>query len=114
MDDLGQEIMKAKVIFAMRGYGWLTLTTNALYWNKSATTYLALGIMGALSDDHLLIPFERIAKVDTYKAFSTLGIMITTKNGREFKMGFKHKKEFQPFYDNLMFYLNQSRQVQSE
>ena len=34
-------IVTARVAYVMTGYGDLTLTDEALYWNKSATSFIA-------------------------------------------------------------------------
>lgn len=66
MNELGTEIIKAKVTLVFRGYGYLTLTDKALFWNKSATSYLAFGALNAMTDNHLYIPLDDISKVGTY------------------------------------------------
>lgn len=101
MTDLGDEILKAKVTFVFKGYGWLTLTTTSLYWNKSATSYLTFGVLNAFTDNHVCIPLENIAKVGKYTYFLSGGIVITTTQGQEFKISFKHKKDFKRVYDYL-------------
>lgn len=101
MSELGTEIIKAKVTLVFRGYGWLTLTDKALYWNKSATSYLVFGALNAASEGHLYIPHDEIAKVGTYTYFPGGGLVITTNQGQEFKIAFKHKKDFKVVYDYL-------------
>lgn len=101
MTDLGTEIIKAKVTLVFKGYGWLTLTTTALYWNKSATSYLVFGALNAATADHIYIPLENIAKVGTYTYFPGGGLVVTTNQGQEFKIAFKHKKDFNVVYDYL-------------
>lgn len=101
MSDLGTEIIKAKVTLVFRGYGWLTLTTKALYWNKSATSYLVFGLANAITDGHICIPLENIAKVGTYTYFPGGGLVVTNDQGQEFKIAFKHKKDFNTVHDYL-------------
>ena len=94
MSELGTEIIKAKVTLVFRGYGWLTLTDKA-------TSYLVFGALNAASEGHLYIPLEEIAKVGTYTYFPGGGLVITTNQGQEFKIAFKHKKDFKVVYDYL-------------
>ena len=101
MNELGNEIVKAKVTLVFRGYGYLTLTDKMLYWNKSATSYVAFGMLNAVTDNHVSIPLENIARVGTYTYFPGGGLVITTNTGEEFKIAFKHKKDFEIVYDYL-------------
>lgn len=93
-------IKKARVTFVFRGYGDLTLTDEMLYWNKSASSFLTFGILNATTDDHCSIPFSQISELGTYRYVGG-GLMITTTDGKEYKFGFKHKKDFNFFYDYL-------------
>jgi hypothetical protein len=102
MNELGTEIIKAKVTLVFRGYGYLTLTDKALFWNKSATSYLAFGALNAMTDNHLYIPLDDISKVGTYTYFPGGGLVVTTNQGEEFKVAFKHKKDFKVVYDYLL------------
>lgn len=95
------EIIKAKVTLVFRGYGYLTLTDEMLYWNKSATSYIAFGILNTATDSHICIPLKNISKVGTYTYFPGGGLVITTDTGEEFKIAFKHKKDFEVVYDYL-------------
>ncbi len=101
MNELGNEIIKAKVTLVLRGYGWLTLTDNILYWNKSATSYIAFGMLNTLTDSHICIPLENISNVGTYTYFPGGGLVVTTNAGEEFKIAFKHKKDFKVVFDYL-------------
>ena len=101
MNELGNEIIKAKVTLVLRGYGWLTLTDNILYWNKSATSYIAFGMLNTLTDSHICIPLENISKGGTYTYFPGGGLVVTTNTGEEFKIAFKHKKDFKVVFDYL-------------
>ena len=94
-------IHTARVTLVKYGYGDLSLTDKAVFWNKSATTYVALGVMGAISDDHILIPFENIASVGTYTYFPGGGLVLLLKDGMQHKIAFKKKKDFKVFYDYL-------------
>ncbi len=96
-----QIIVKTRVTFVFRGYGDLTLTDAALIWNKSATSYLAFGVMNAATDDHTMIPLESIALVEKYTYFPGGGLKIVNNEGKEFKFSFKHKKDFQIIWDYL-------------
>lgn len=103
MNELGNEIIsKVKVTLVFTGYGYLTLTDKLLYWNKSATSYLAFGVMNAATSDHLCISIDNIAKVGTYTYFPGGGLVVTTKEGKEYKIAFKHKKEFNVVHDYLL------------
>ncbi len=102
-DHIGNGIIHtARVTLVKYGYGDLSLTDKALFWNKSATTYLAFGVMGAASDDHILIPFENISKVGTYTYFPGGGITLLLKDGRQYKIAFKKKKDFNIIYEYLI------------
>ena len=101
MENYGKEICKAKVTFVFRGYGWLTLTTNGLFWNKSATSYLTFGVLNALTDDFLGIKLDEIEKIAKYTYFPGGGLSVITNQGKEFKFSFKHKKDFIVIYDYL-------------
>lgn len=95
MNDLGKEILiNAKVTLVFTGYGFLSITEKAVVWNKSATSYLAFGLMSAATDNHLYLPLERIAKVETYTYFPGGGLILTTDEGRTYKIAFKKKKDF--------------------
>ena len=103
MDAMGTKtIIKTRVTYVLNGYGDLTLTDVALIWNKSATTFLAFGIMGAATDNHLMIPLEDISRVSTYTYYPGGGLMVVTKSGQEHKFSFKHKKDFKIVYEYLM------------
>lgn len=101
MNELGNEIIKAKVTLVFRGYGYLTLTDKMLFWNKSATSYLVFGMLNAATDGHVCIPLYTIARVGTYTYFPGGGLVITTNVGQEYKIAFKHKKDFNVVYDYL-------------
>lgn len=101
MDELGNVIIKARVTFALRGYGDLTLTENALYWNKSATSYLAFGVLNAATENHAFIPLSDIASVSTYTYFPGGGMLVTDKHGKEYKFSFKRKKDFDTVYNYI-------------
>ncbi len=94
-------IYKARVTFVMHGYGDLSLTDNAIFWNKSATTYAAFGAVGAISDNHTLIPFDSIAQVGTYTYFPGGGMTVLLKDGKQYKIAFKKKKDFKFVYEYL-------------
>jgi hypothetical protein len=94
-------IIKARVTLVFKGYGDLTLTDEALVWNKSATSFLAFGAMNALTDDHVVIPLQDIARVGTYTYFPGGGLIVTRKDGKEYKIAFKKKKDFNVVYNYL-------------
>lgn len=103
MDAMGNKtIIKTRVTYVFNGYGDLTLTDVALVWNKSATSYLAFGIMGAATDNHLMIPLKDISGIGTYTYFPGGGLLVTTKTGKEHKFSFKHKRDFKVIYEYLM------------
>ena len=77
-------IIKARVTLVFTGYGDLTLTDAALIWNKSASSFLAFGAVNALTDNHLMIPLDDIARVDTYTYFPGGGLVVTKKDGKEY------------------------------
>lgn len=95
-----QTIIKARVTLVLAGYGDLTLTDAALIWNKSASSFLTFGVLNALTDNHLMIPLSEIAKVGTY-TYVGGGLVVTKKDGKEYKIGFKKKKDFTIVYDYL-------------
>ena len=94
-------IYKARVTLVMYGYGDLSLTDSAMFWNKSATTYIAFGAMGSTSEDHALIPFDNIAQVGTYTYYPGGGLTLLLKDGKQYKIAFKKKKDFNFFYEYL-------------
>jgi hypothetical protein len=102
MNAMGNKtIVKTRVTYVFNGYGDLTLTDVALVWNKSATSYLMFGAMGAMTSNHIMIPLEDIASVSKYTYFPGGGLLITTKTGEEHKFSFKHKKDFKIVYEYL-------------
>ena len=102
MDAMGTTtIIKARVTLVLTGYGDLTLTDAALIWNKSASSFLAFGVANTLTDDHLMIPLTDIARVGTYTYFPGGGLVVTKKDGKEYKIAFKKKKDFKVVYDYL-------------
>lgn len=96
-----QTIIKARVTLVMRGYGDLTLTDAALIWNKSASSFLTFGVLNALTDNHVMIPLDDIAKVGTYTYMPGGGLVITQKNGKEYKIAFKKNQDFKVVYGYL-------------
>lgn len=98
-------IIKARVTLVFTGYGDLTLTDAALIWNKSASSFLAFGALNALTDSHLVIPLTDIARVGTYTYFPGGGLVVTKKDGKEYKIAFKKKKDFNVVYDYLMTHI---------
>ena len=94
-------IIKARVTLVFAGYGDLTLTDAALIWNKSASSFLAFGALNALSASHLMMPLTDIARVGTYTYFPGGGLVVTKKDGKEYKIAFKKKKDFNVIYDYL-------------
>ena len=100
-----QTIIKTRVTLVFKGYGDLTLTDAALIWNKSATSFLAFGVLNALTDDHLMIPLSDIANVGTYTYFPGGGLVITRKDGKEYKIAFKKNKDYKVVLDYLRNYV---------
>lgn len=98
-------IIKARVTLVFTGYGDLTLTDAALIWNKSASSFLTFGAVNALTDNHLMIPLTDIARVGTYTYFPGGGLVVTRKDGREYKLAFKKKKDFNVVYNYLINYI---------
>lgn len=102
MDAMGTKtIAKARVTYVFNGYGDLTLTDAALIWNKSATSYLAFGVLATATDNHLVISLEDISRIDKYTYFPGGGLLVITKTGKEHKFSFKHKKDFTVIYEYL-------------
>lgn len=93
-------IIKARVTLVFTGYGDLTLTDAALIWNKSASSFLAFGLANAATSSHLMIPLTDIAKVGTYTYVSG-GLVVTRKDGKEYKIAFKKRKDFDVVYKYL-------------
>lgn len=77
------------------------MTDAALIWNKSASSFVAFGATNALTDNHLMIPLVDIAKVGTYTYFPGGGLVVTKKDGKEYKIAFKKKKDFKVVYEYL-------------
>lgn len=102
MSELGNEIIKAKVTLVFVGYGWLTLTDKLLYWNKSATSFLTFGALNAVTDSHMIILLEDVARVGKYTYFPGGGLIVITNKGKEYKIAFKHKKDFNVIYEYLL------------
>ena len=102
---MAETIIKARVTLVFRGYGDLTLTTDAVSWNKSATSFLMFGALNSISENHLHIPLSEITNVGMYR-YVTGGLVITTNKGAEYKIGFKRKKDFNVVYDYLTKYIN--------
>ena len=101
MNELGTEILsKVKVTLVFTGYGLLTLTDKCLIWNKSATSFLSFGAFAAATDNHVMIPISDMEKIGTY-TYITGGLVVTTNTGKEYKIGFKRKKDFKVVYDYL-------------
>ena len=94
-------IIKARVTLVFTGYGDLTLTDAALIWNKSASSFLAFGAVNALTDNHLMIPLDDISSVGTYTYFPGGGLVVTRKDGKEYKIAFKKKNDFTVVYEYL-------------
>jgi hypothetical protein len=94
-------IYTARVTLVMHGYGDLSLTDKAIFWNKSGTTFVAFGVIGTISDDHILIPFENIAQVGTYTYFPGGRMTLLLKDGKQYKVAFKKKKDFNFVYEYI-------------
>lgn len=94
-------IIKTRVTLVFTGYGDLTLTDKALIWNKSATSYLAFGLLNMATTDHLMIPLDNVATVGTYTYFPGGGLVVTRKDGKTYKIAFKKKKDFKVVYEYL-------------
>lgn len=94
-------IHTARVTYVMVGYGDLTLTDEALLWNKSATSFLAFGAVNAMTDSHLCLPLSEIDSVSTYTYFPGGGLAIRDVRGKLYKFSFKHKKDFSVIYKHL-------------
>lgn len=102
MNDLGNVIVsQAKVTLIFTGYGFLTVTDKAIFWNKSATSYLAFGLSATQTENHLFLPLNCIVKVDKYTYFPGGGMVITTNEGHIYKIAFKKKKDFINTFDYL-------------
>ena len=92
---MGIEILyKAKVTFVKKGYGNLLLTNRALRFEEA--TFLDLDLANSI-----LIPFESILSVGTYTYLSGGGLKIDLKNGKQYKIAFNSKKNFNLFYEYL-------------
>ena len=98
-------IIKARVTLVFTGYGDLTLTDAALIWNKSASSFLTFGVMNLATDNHLMIPLCDVARVGTYTYYPGGGLIITRKDGKEYKIAFKKNKDFKVVYDYLTSYI---------
>lgn len=87
-------LYKAKVTFVKKGYGNLLLTNRALRFEKPT-------ILGSVSENNILIPFESILSIGTYTYLSGGGLKIELKNGKQYKIAFNSKKDFNFFYKYL-------------
>ena len=90
MNELGKEIVsQAKVTLVFTGYGFLTVTEKAVIWNKSASSYFAFGLAAVATKDHL------------YTYFPGGGLVLTTDEGRTYKVAFKKRADFTAAYNYL-------------
>ena len=105
-------IRTARVTLVKVGYGDLSLTDKALFWNKSATSFLAFGVIAAATENHILIPFENISTVSTYTYYPGGGIVLLLKDGEQYKIAFKKKKDFNFIYEYLKNLINNKRVVE--
>lgn len=94
-------ICTTRVTYVMTGYGDLTLTDEALYWNKSASSFLVFGAVNAMTDSHFYLPLSDIASVSSYIYFPGGGLCITDVRGKLYKFSFKKKKDFVVIHDYL-------------
>lgn len=94
-------IATARVTYVLRGYGDLTLTESALYWNKSATSFLAFGAMNAMTSSHIYLSFADISQIGTYTYFPGGGLMVIDNRGEVYKFSFKRKKDFNVIFSYL-------------
>lgn len=94
-------ICTARVTYVFTGYGDLTLTDEALYWNKSATSYLTFGVPNVITDSHFYLPLSEIAQVGKYTYLPGGGLAITDVRGKVYKFSFKRKKDFEVIYKYL-------------
>lgn len=99
-------IATARVTYVMTGYGDLTLTDEALYWNKSATSFLAFGAVNAMTDSHFYLPLSEIKKVETYTYLPGGGLSVTDNRGKLYKFSFKHRKEHKIIYNYLTAHIS--------
>lgn len=95
----------ARVTYVMTGYGDLTISEDALCWNKSATSFLAFGAANAMTENHFYLPLADISKIGTYTYFPGGGLSITDNHGKVYKFSFKKRKEFNAFYSYLQKYM---------
>lgn len=91
----------ARVTYVMTGYGDLTISENALCWNKAATSFLAFGVVNSNTENHLYLPIADISKIGTYTYLPGGGLSITDNHGKVYKFSFKKRKEFNAFYSYL-------------
>lgn len=92
---MGTEILyKSKVTFVKKGYGYLLLTDRALRFEEPT-------FFGSISENNVLIPFESILSVGTYTYLSGGGLKIHLKSGKQHKIAFNSKKNFNFFYEYL-------------
>lgn len=99
-------IATARVTYVMTGYGDLTLTDEALYWNKSATSFLAFGAANAMTDNHFYLPLSEIERVETYTYFPGGGLSVIDSRGKLYKFSFKHRKDHKIIYDYLTAHIS--------
>lgn len=52
-----------------------------------------------------MIPISDMEKIGTY-TYITGGLVVTTNTGKEYKIGFKRKKDFKVVYDYLKKVVN--------
>ena len=95
-------IITARVTYVLTGYGDLTLTDEALYWNKSATSFLAFGAANAMTDSHFYLPLSEVERVETYTYLPGGGLSVTDTKGKVYKFSFKHRKDHKVVYEYLV------------
>ena len=94
-------IITARVTYVLTGYGDLTLTDKALYWNKSATSFLAFGAANAMTENHFCLPLSEIADIDSYAYLPGGGLSVKDTKGKVYKFSFKRRKDFKVIYEYL-------------
>ena len=94
---MGVEILyKAKVTWVRYRYGTLSLTNRALCFEEPAILFDSIS-----ADNSVVIPFTDIASIGTYTYLSGGGLIIYLKNGKQQKIAFNRKKDFNFFYEYL-------------
>lgn len=92
-----KEIIKAKVTLVFTGYGWLTLTDAALFWNKSATSYLTFGVLNVATSDHVCIPLTEMERLEHIHISPVVAWLLQQKQVKNIRLPSSIRKTLMSF-----------------